>query len=149
MNVPSDPGDAPSVRATCAVVGTVSPTRLFLEPHGNFNPMFENSALETSKAQFQLVSPVDHTDFGEDFKHGVERIERLQGKAVTEGPHAEHFVVVEGHTKGLRFSSPLFEKRVRILIYSIFTFELRLAARIDLQMCRPFNMTVRSFLIQF
>ena len=33
----------PSPRATCAVVGTVSPNRLYLEPHRNCNPIFENT----------------------------------------------------------------------------------------------------------
>jgi hypothetical protein len=119
MSAPSGIGDnpQPSERATCAIVGTVSPTRLFLEPHGNFNPMFENSALETSKIQFQLVPPAIHPEFTEDFTLGIERIEKLQNKAITEGPTAEHFVILDGQKKGLKFSWPLFEKRVRPSFY--------------------------------
>jgi hypothetical protein len=113
MNVPSDVDDTPSERATCAVVGTVSTSRLFLEPHGNFNPTFNNAALETSKAQFQLISPVVHPEFSDDFKLGLEHIENLQNKAITEGPKPEHFVVSDGHAKALKFTWPLFEKRVR------------------------------------
>jgi hypothetical protein len=58
----TNPGDTetPTSQATCAVVGMVSPYRLFLEPHGNYNPNFEKTALKTSKAQFQLVSPTLH-----------------------------------------------------------------------------------------
>lgn len=117
MNAPSDIKATPqaSDRATCAIVGIVSPVRLFLEPHGNFNPMFENSALETSKAQFQLVSPALHPEFNDDFNVGIEHIESLQNKAITEGPNAEHFIVFDGQRKGLKFSWPLFEKRVRLL----------------------------------
>jgi hypothetical protein len=120
INVPSDIDGTPPdpERATCAVVGTVSPTRLFLEPHGNYNPMFENSALESSKAQFQLISPVIHPEFSDDFMLGIERIEKLQNKAITEGPNAEHFVVMDGQKKALKFSWPLFEKRVHVFFYS-------------------------------
>lgn len=114
MNTASDIDGTPpdSDRATCAVVGTVSPNRLFLEPHGNYNPMFENSALESSKVQFQLITPVVHPEFADDFVLGIEHIEKLQNKAITEGPSAEHFVVMDGQKKALKFSWPLFEKRV-------------------------------------
>jgi len=109
-----------SDRASCAIVGTVSPVRLFLEPHGNFNPMFENSALETSKVQFQLTSPETHQEFSNDFKIGIEKIESLQNKAIVEGSSAEHFVVLDGQRKALKFSWPLFEKRVRhLFIWSL------------------------------
>lgn len=106
------PKDSPSERATCAIVGTVSLNRLFLEPHENFNPMFNNSTLETSKTQFQLIPPVAHPELAEDFNLGITMIERLQKKTITDGPDAEHFVVSDGPTRALRFSWPLFEKRV-------------------------------------
>ena len=96
MNMASDLKDNPSEQATCAVVGAVSPSHLFLEPHGNFNPMFENAALEASKAQFQIVSPIVHPEFSDDLKLALEHIERLQKKAITEGPNREHFVVTDG-----------------------------------------------------
>jgi hypothetical protein len=113
MNAPVLPDETPSDKATCVIVGTVSPVRLFLEPHGNFNPAFDNSALESSKVQFQLVQPVTHPEFSDDFKLGIERIERLQTKAISEGPNPEHFVISDGRTKALKFSWPMFEKRVR------------------------------------
>ena len=47
---PDDPKDMAHMEATCAVIGTVSRNRLFSEPHGNYNPNFEKTALETSKA---------------------------------------------------------------------------------------------------
>ena len=112
-----DSEDSPSSRATCAVVGTVSSNRLFLEPHGNYNPNFEKTALETSKAQFQLVPPSHFPEFGVDFGHGIKHIEAIQKKAITEGPPAEHFVVMDGTKKGLKFSWPLFEKRVCSFFY--------------------------------
>ena len=102
----------PSSRVTCAVVGTVSPNRLYLEPHGNYNPNFEKTALETSKLQFQLIPPSLHPDFEEDFNRGIKNIESLQKLACKDGPGAEHFVVTDGGKRGLKFSSPLFEKRV-------------------------------------
>jgi hypothetical protein len=49
---------------------------------------------------------------------GIERIEKLQNKAISEGPSAEHFVVMDGQKKALKFSWPLFEKRVRVSFYS-------------------------------
>jgi hypothetical protein len=113
MEAPATSSATPSEKATCAIVGTVSPTRLLLEPHGNFNPTFDNAALESSKMQFQLVSPDLHPEFSADFKRGIERLERLQKQAITEGPNGEHFVIWDGRTKGLKFSWPLFEKRVR------------------------------------
>jgi hypothetical protein len=112
MCVPVDSNDASSERATCSIVGTVSPVRLYLEPHGNFNPMFDNSALETSKLQFQLISPEVHPEFIDDFKLGLERVEKLQNKVITDGPDGEHFIVSDGRTRALKFSWPLFEKRV-------------------------------------
>ena len=108
LDSPSQTSD----RATCAIVGTISPIRLFLEPHGNYNPTFDKSALETSKVQFLLVPPVIHPDFVDDFNIAVEHIERLQDKAITEGPGGEHFIILDGRNKALKFSWPLFEKRV-------------------------------------
>ena len=71
----------PSTRATCAVVGTVSPNQLFLEPHGNFNLNFEKTMLETSKAQFQLILPTLHLEFDIDFNHSITHIETIQTMA--------------------------------------------------------------------
>ena len=109
--------DAPSLQATCAVVGTVSPNRLYLEPHGNFNPNFEKTSLETSKLQFQLVPPSRHPEFEDDFNRGVKVLESLQKIACKDGPEPEHFVVTDGGKKALKFSSPLFEKRVNIFFF--------------------------------
>ena len=100
------------MQATCAVVGTVSPNRLFLEAHGNYNPNFEKTALETSKAQFLLISPTLHPKFDINFKHAINCIETIQKKAIREGPGAEYFIVSDGLNKALKFSWPLFEKRV-------------------------------------
>lgn len=97
--------------ATCAVVGMVSPNRLLLEAHGNFNPTYDK-ALENAKVQFQLVSPTFHPEFDGDFKLAIGRIQALQGMVINEGPGAEHFIVKDGWKEGLKFSSPLFEKRV-------------------------------------
>ena len=74
MNALSDLKDTPSDCATCAIVRTMSHTQLFLEPHGNYNPMFENSTLEALKVQFQLVSPDVHPEFKDDFKLGINHI---------------------------------------------------------------------------
>ena len=110
---PEDPGkDTTHTLATCAVVGTVSANRLFLEAHGNYNPNFEKTALETSKAQFQLISPADNPEFEADFSRGVKHIETLQKQAIREGPEPEHFIVSDGVKRALKFSWPLFEKRV-------------------------------------
>ena len=65
-----------------------------------------------SKLQFQLVLPGIHLEFNDDFRLGVEQIEKLQNKAIVEGPNAEHFVVLDGQRKTLKFLWPLFEKRV-------------------------------------
>jgi hypothetical protein len=108
--------NTPCPRATCAVVGTVSPNRLFLEPHGNYNPNFEKTALETSKAQFMLISPTLYPEFEADFDQGIKSIESVQKMACKDGPGAEHFVISDSGKKGLKFSSPLFEKRVCILL---------------------------------
>ena len=105
--------DSTPQRATCAVVGTVSSNRLFLEAHGNYNPNFEKTALETSKAQFQLLSPTIYPELDADFNHGIKHIETLQKQVIKEGPDAEHFIVSDGLKKALKFSWPLFQKRVR------------------------------------
>jgi hypothetical protein len=110
---PNDPNVIASEPATCAIVGTVSRNKIFLEPHSNYNPNFEKTALETSKMQFQLVCPTAHPEFVGDFDRGVARIESLQKLSIKEGPNAQHFVVSDGLKKALKFSSPLFEKRVR------------------------------------
>lgn len=107
------PKESPSPRATCAIVGTVSPNRLFLDAHGNYNPNFDNTTLETSKAQFQIVSPTVHQEFDADFGHGIKNIETLQRQVIKEGPDAEHFIVNDGQKRALKFSWPLFEKRVQ------------------------------------
>lgn len=104
--------NAPSSQVTCAAVGTVSPNGLFLEPHRNFNPNFEKTTLETSKAQFQLVSLSLHPEFDHDFSLGIKNIESIQKIACKDGPGAEHFVVTDGGKKALKFSWPLFEKQV-------------------------------------
>ncbi|KAF8800256.1 hypothetical protein BYT27DRAFT_7217171 [Phlegmacium glaucopus] len=111
MTAPNNLNDTPSDRATCAIVGTVSPLRLFLEPHGNFNPTFEHSTFETSKAQFQLVAPTSYPEFDADFELGMKHIENLQTKAITGGPNAKHFVMWDDKKKALKFSWPLFERR--------------------------------------
>jgi hypothetical protein len=100
------------VRATCAVVGTISSDRLYLEPHGNYNPNFDRAALESSKLQFQIVAPASHPEFKADFELGINHIDSVQNKAISQGPKGEHFVVKDSYQKALRFSSPLFEKRV-------------------------------------
>ena len=108
-----DDSDAPSLQATCAVVSTVSPSWLYLEPHGNYNPNFKRTALETSKVQFQLVPPSLHPEFEDDFNRGIKILESLLKIACKDGPGPEHFMISDGGKKALKFSSPLFEKRVR------------------------------------
>ena len=146
MYVPSDK-DTPqySSQATCAIVGTMSPVQLFLEPHGNFNPLFENSTLETSKAQFQLVSPALQPEFNNDFKVRIEHIKSLHNKAIMEGPNTEHFVVLDGQRKALKFSWPLFEKRVCIL--PSLKGHLYANNKLNLGLQRPSNITVGNFFI--
>jgi hypothetical protein len=109
---PDPSKESATERATCAVVGTVSSQKLFLEPHGNFNPTFENSALENSKVQFQLLSPTVYPEFDADYGRGIKLIERLQRQVIKEGPDPEHFIVSDGLKKALKFSWPLFKKRV-------------------------------------
>ena len=102
----------PPKQATCAVVSIVSLNRLFLEPHGNYNPSFEKTTLETLKAQFQLVSPTLHPEFKINLNLGISHLKTIQRNAIKEGPAAQHFVVSDGLKRALKFSSPLFEKRV-------------------------------------
>jgi hypothetical protein len=115
---PSDPVDVPSKPATCAIVGIVSRSRLYLEPHGNFNPNYDNlkAGLEGAKTQFQVVSPTERLQFNADFDIATERLEALQRQAIKDGPNGEYFVVQDGLKNALRFSWPLFERRVRHLI---------------------------------
>ena len=115
----NDCEDTPPEKATCAIVGTVSPTRLYLEPHGNYNPNFEKNTLETSKMQFQLTSPDGHPEFEADFLRGLKNLEVIQKKAIKEGPGAEHFIVADGMKRALKFSWPIFERRVRSLYFCI------------------------------
>jgi hypothetical protein len=70
--------------------------------------------LETWKAQFQLIPPSLHSEFEDDFNHGIKNIKSLQKIACKEGPGPEHFVVSDGGKKALKLSLPLFEKRVGV-----------------------------------
>jgi hypothetical protein len=105
-----EPKDSAPELATCAVVGTVSRNKLFLEPYGNFNPTY--AGLETTKAQFQIISPTAFPEFAMDFDRATARMENLQRLAVKDGPEGAYFVVTDGFKKALKFSSPLFEKGV-------------------------------------
>ena len=111
-NTMDPPIDTAYTRATCAVVSTVSANRLFLEAHRNYNPNFEKTVLETSKAQFQLILPDTHPKFEADFSRGVKRIKALQKQTIRDGLDGEHFIVTDSVKKALKFSWPLFEKRV-------------------------------------
>ena len=115
---PDDPKDVAHDQATCAVIGTVSRNRLFLELHGNYNPNFEKTALETSKAQFQIIAPTDYPQLNADFDQGTEHLRTLQRSIIKEGPDPEHFVVMDGLRPALKFSWPLFEKRVSLNLVS-------------------------------
>jgi hypothetical protein len=112
MIKPDDPKESPTDKATCAVVGVVSGERLFVEPHGNFNPKF-NNPFESAKAQFQIKSARQYPEFDADFTLGIRRLEQLQVQGIMENsPKPEHFIVVDNGENALRFSTPLFEKRV-------------------------------------
>ena len=121
MLAPAELENPPIERATCAVVGKVSTNRAFLEPHGNYNPNFEKTSLESSKIQFQLIAPTSHPEFEIDFGHAINRIVSIQKKTIKEGPPAEHFVVTDGIKPALKFSWPIFEKRVRHHVSSALT----------------------------
>ena len=60
---------------------------IFLEAHGNYNPNIKRTSLETSKAQFQIVSPDNHLEFDADFNQAITHIEAIQKKAINNGPH--------------------------------------------------------------
>jgi hypothetical protein len=107
---PDDPKEIALELATCAVVGTVSRNKLFLEPQGNYNPTYID--LENSKTQFQIISPTAFPEFAVDFDRAVAHMETLQKRAIKDGPEGAYFVVTDSLKKALKFSSPLFEKRV-------------------------------------
>jgi hypothetical protein len=119
MNASLNGDNAEPARATCAVVGVVSSLRLLLEPHGNYNPNYEKAVLETSKLQFQITCPTSHPEFATDFDVALQHIDHVQKKAITEGPKAENFIVADSVKKALKFSWPLFEKRVCTVIVRI------------------------------
>ena len=96
MLTPTNIEDPPSQRAVCAVVNTVSANHIFLKAHGNYNPNFKRTSPETSKAQFQIVSPDNHPEFDGDFNQAIAHIEAIQKKAINDGPHGEHFIVSDG-----------------------------------------------------
>jgi hypothetical protein len=116
VQAPTSDDGIPAVRATCAVVGTISSDRLYLEPHGNYNPNFERAALESSKLQFQIVAPASHPDLKNDFDIGINHIDQVEARAIMQGPKCEHFVVKNSYQKALRFSWPLFEKQVSFVV---------------------------------
>ena len=118
MLAPAEPDARPTERATCAIVGKVSTNRAFLEPHGNYNPNFEKTSLETSKVQFLLVAPTSQPDFETDFATSLDRIETIQRKAIKEGPSAEHFIVSDGIHRAFKLSWPIFEKRVCVGLFN-------------------------------
>jgi hypothetical protein len=131
--------------ATCVVVGIVSPVPLFLEPHGTYNHMFRNGTLETSKLQFQLLTPTLDPDLEADFDLGLNQIEHLQERAIMGGSRPECFVVVHNQTgdgviKAFEFSWPLFADRVCAHSFLYATLELTLIWNVTIQ-ASPYNRT--------
>jgi len=91
------------------VVGQISDQNLFVGPQGNYNPSYNK--LATAKFKFILNCP-DDVDFGPDFGPALKNIETVQNM-INKGVRSQHFIGGENNDRGLRFSAPVFEVRVR------------------------------------
>jgi hypothetical protein len=124
VQAPTSDNGMPAVRATCAVVGTISLDRLYLEPHGNYNPNFERAALESSKLQFRIVAPASHPDLKNDFDIGINHIDQVEARAITQGPKGEHFKVKDRPgwlSEGIEVSLATFQEASELCCATILT----------------------------
>lgn len=99
------------------VVGRVSPDKVYLGTHGNFNPNFEEPmiAVRGAKLQFTLTRPVGDPDFEPDFDIAVTRLGDIQGQ-IAKTPRHKYFLQegTTGPPSYMRLSFPLWEPMVSL-----------------------------------
>ena len=98
--------------AVMTVIGRISERRLDCGPTGNF-VKGKFGGLETAKFHCLLDKPVG-TPFADDFDKGVANLEKAQGN-IASTRNRNHFILVNGQEKKLRFTRHVFEKRERTL----------------------------------
>lgn len=93
----------------CIMVGKVSRARLNTGPAGNYNPQF-NNPFHKAKYQLTLVMP-DEPAFVYDFQASILALEKAQ-EAIASTEESAYMIIKEGEEKSIRFSAPIFTKRV-------------------------------------
>lgn len=97
----------------CIMLGKVSSSRLNTSPIGNFNKSFE-SPFHKAKFQFTLTTP-NEPALIHDFQASVAALSKAQeAMSATEG--SAYMILEEGAERSVRFSAPVFIKRVRDLL---------------------------------
>lgn len=102
----------------CIMVGKVSSSRLNTSPIGNHNREYEQP-FSKAKFQFTLVTP-DEPALINDFQASIAALEKAQA-AMAASEDSAHMVLHQGNERSVRFSAPIFSKRVRNAPFHIFT----------------------------
>lgn len=105
--------------AVVCVIGRVSERRLDCGPTGNF-VKGKFGGLETAKFHCLLEKPVG-TPFAEDFDKSLANLDKVQA-TIASTRNRNHFILVDGQQKKMRFTRYVFEKRERTLQGLLSTF---------------------------
>lgn len=94
----------------CIMLGKVSTSRLNTSPIGNYNTQFDNP-FHKAKFQFTLTTP-DEPALMHDFQASVAALAKAQ-EAIASTEDSAYMILQEGAERSVRFSAPIFIKRVR------------------------------------
>lgn len=108
------------------VVGHLKEHHFFVTPNGNYSTV-EYGDFSHTKFHFVIGNP-ECTLFAEDFLKALDVISKLQAQ-IASTPNRVNFIASAGRSKVLRFTRPVFKKRVRLLLDScgkIFTADFQI-----------------------
>lgn len=90
------------------VIGVVSTSKLYVQPHGNFSNNY-NMKVGNTKLQLTLCRPTG-TVFENDFDKAMTNLQLAQENGKIGNEPQQYFIVVDdGGDKALRMSWPIFE----------------------------------------
>jgi hypothetical protein len=114
-------------------VGRVLDHKLFCGPMANYNPQFQNATLDKAKYTFTLGRP-EQPGFREDFDLLYANLDKLQS-SICYGKDRRN--MLDPQTKTIRFTCPLFEKRVQFCRLICYYFLL-------ISLCRKFQSSPKA-----
>ncbi|KAF9561236.1 hypothetical protein CPC08DRAFT_722886 [Agrocybe pediades] len=108
----SDP-NTPIEPVRSIIVGIISVDKAYLQPHGNFNPSFNDpwKAARAAKLSFTLQCPDNHPAFSEDWKPALDKLEGIQDQIASTQKKLHFFVNEPNRQRSLRFGFSLWEER--------------------------------------